>query len=296
MQNKIILFLFIIGCICTCHCSGAQTGVESTSKIITRNIPCSSKDAIVIVGDKAAIRITGWDRDFIQLKMIFSAVHGDKKLAAAEVEYMQYSITRDKNSIELRNAFVLPPSAEYIHSKLDVSIEMMIPKNNYLVLKNAYGNVSLTSLSGKIDADMKFCNSTISNLHGEFILQSSYTEVRGVDIETSSFKSQDNNSRFIMSLGKGHYQFTSKYSDLDLTTNNIAGLKINAIRTAVTLQPHHIGSYQYNLYNKQGEINVPAKYASQIKKQGNQSSLLIKTISPKPIIQISTTSKNVTIK
>ena len=87
----------------TVHADGIVT------KNISKVISLATADVLSIAGEKADITLTGWDKNYAELKISFSAEHKDRAIATKEIEYMHYSLSREKNTVELRNAFLLPP-------------------------------------------------------------------------------------------------------------------------------------------------------------------------------------------
>jgi hypothetical protein len=286
-----MVFAFVLGD----HNLAAQQS-ETVTKTVTKQLPLSAEDVLNVVGEKATIHINGWDKDYVLLKITFYATHASKKIATQELAFMHYAITREKSSIEVRNAFILPPATDYIQSKLDVIIELSVPAAAWLSVSNKYGNTDLRELSGKITINLEFSDLDLSSISGTLSMKCAYSEIHGQDISVSSLKCEDEKSQIFMGISTGASVFNSKHSDLDLTLKTIRSLKIESSRTNITISPEHFDLYNYALVNKEGRIYLPAPYAQQVKKEGKQNSLSLITNPPKPLIQITTTYNTITLK
>jgi hypothetical protein len=273
----------------------AQPSNETISKVITKDFPCAPSDIFTVAGEKATIHVTGWKNNYIQARITFSSTHPDKAIASHELDFMRYSLSREKNMIELRNTFILPSSKDYIQSKLEVIIELKVPLRNQLSVTNKYGNVEISNMTGKTSVYLEFSDINLADISGEVTLQAYYSEVRGHNIHVSSFKCRDEESRVIMDVSSGHYTFNSKHSGLDLTLRDILALKIDSKNTDITITPIRFDTYQYTLENKEGKIYIPAEYSNQLKKEGKRNTFLITGKPSKPLVQISTTFNTITI-
>ncbi len=225
-----------------------------------------------------------------------SAEHTDREIATKELEYMQYALSRDKHTIELRNGFILPSKTDGVQSKVRVMIEVTVPSALTLSMHNRYGNTELSGLSGKISAILEFNDLMLNNVSGEIKIQSSYSEVRGERLTVSSFISNDEESKYTLEIDRGSYSFNSKHSDHDLTLAGIKSLTIKAKHTDITIQPKDFGSYNYTLVSKDGKIYLPVAFGHLVKKDNNQSQLTLSQKPAMPLIDVSTTFNTITIQ
>jgi hypothetical protein len=208
---------------------------------------------------------------------------------------MQYALTREKNTIELRNGFILPSATDHIQSKLEVLMELMIPDGTSLTVTSKYGDTDISRFTGKVTAMMEFSDLNISNVRGEFKVRSIYSEIRSQGMEVSFFTCDDEKSQIYMDAANGEYTFNSKHSDINLTLKAIKSLSIEASRTNVTIMPSDYNEYNYKL-TSDGKIFVPTQYAAQLKKSGKQNIFEMKSTPAKPIIEVTTTFNTITIK
>lgn len=178
----------------------AQSKNETVSKTVKQNLPVATGNVFQVITEKADVQITGWTKQYMQMQIVFSATHPNKQVATREVDFMQYALSREQNVVELRNGFFLPAAADTIQSKLAVSIVLMVPSTQRLVVKSKYGNVALRNLAGNAHVDLDFSDLELGQVRGEWALQASFSEIRGQDINTTSFKSKDSRCQFFLDL------------------------------------------------------------------------------------------------
>ncbi len=289
---KLFLFLFAL-CLCS---QGAAQKRETISKKISKDLTLQAGDVLKLAGEKANIRVTEWNKAFAQLIITFSATHTDNKTAQKELAYMQYAVTREKNIIEIRNGFILPSSVDRILSRLEVSIEVIVPAQTSVIITNKYGDAVVTKLSGNLDATLQFSDLDLHELQGSVKLLCYYSEVHGRAIKTTSFISEDEKSRIFLNLLSGAATFNSRHSDLDITVSQITSLTIDAVRTNVTVHTHRTDAFDYHLSNKEGKLYVPDEYSSKIKQNGKQLTLMTTSKPPKSLINITTSFNTLTIQ
>src|SRR5688572_24948279 len=112
MNKCTAIFFLLLLTVARITLAQEQQAGPIASKTISKSIVLSPGDVFIITGEKASITLSGWDKDHISVKITFSAGHTDKIIATKELEYMHYALSRDKNAVELRNAFILPSKTD----------------------------------------------------------------------------------------------------------------------------------------------------------------------------------------
>ena len=278
--------------------AGAQTPSPNpvVNKNISKTVLLKPEDVFDITGEKASLIIKGWEKEHAEIQITFSAEHSSLQVAAREVEYMHYSLSRDNNSVELRNAFFLPSHVDRIESKVRVVMMLHVPRAMALKVHNKYGDVELSDVSGIITMTINFSDLMLNNVSGKMNIRSSYCEVRGQGLSLSTFTSVDQESKYRLSLNRGVYRFTSKFGDIDLTLGTIQSLLVDAAHTDVTIQPKDPSSFNYQLTNNDGRIYLPRAFGDIIKKENNHSKVLLTQKSGSPLLDIKTSFNTITIQ
>ncbi|HEY3404726.1 MAG TPA: hypothetical protein VGK59_15155 [Ohtaekwangia sp.] len=296
MKNTYTILLLIL----TLATGAVQAqGVVQAGNVVSRNISktiaLQTSDVLSIKGEKAYIRLTGWDKPHAALKITFSAEHPDKAVAQAELEYIHYSLSREKNIVELQNAFLLPSRIDRIQSRVNVSFELMVPRKATLSVYNRYGDTEIRDVSGTLSLNLEFSDLLLDHVSGKINVRSSYSDIRGQALSPASFTSDDEESKYVLTLDNGSYRFNSRHSDLDLTLGNIQSLSVNAAHTDITIQPANYLLYNYQLVSREGKIFVPRQLNAVIK-ENNQSRFVLTHAPANPLIDIKTTFNTITLQ
>jgi putative adhesin len=289
----LVFFLLLAGIITNAR---AQEANQTVTKAFTQNVNCTAGTLFTITAEKATLTITGWANNYIQARISFFASHPDKKIAQQELDYMQYAISKEKDLVELINIFKLPANVEYIKSKLEVRMELMVPSKNKIQVTNKYGEVNISRLSGNIQVNIAFGNLYFTDVTGNVVMNANYSDVRGSQINAPSLNCTDERSKIALDLESGSYSFQSKHSDIDLGIKRISALNIKANRTDITIRPQHIDDCRYKITSTDGMLYLPAKYTSQSIKKGNQTSFAITGVNTMPLLAISANFNSVTLK
>lgn len=274
----------------------AQAEIQTVTKSFTQNINCTASTLFSITAEKATLAITGWNNDYIQARISFSASHTDKKVALQELDYMQYAIAKEKDLVELMNIFKLPASVDHIKSKLEVKMELMVPAKNKIQVTNKYGEVNMSRLSGNLRVSIAFCNLYLTDITGNVLMGANYSDVRGSQLNIPSLDCTDERSKIALDLESGRYNFQSKHSDIDLTLKKISLLIIEANRTDITIRPQHPDDCRYRISSTNGMLYLPAKYTSRLIKKGNQTSFITTGTNTMPMLMVFANYNSVTIK
>ena len=196
----------------------AQPGMQTVTRSVVKNITCTPATIFSVNAEKASMVVTGWNNNYIQVRISFFARHSDPAVANRELSYMQYAIITEKDYTELRNIFKLPVAVDHIQSKLEIKMELMVPVKSKLQLTNKYGDISLVQLSGNIQVGLSFCDLRLTDIAGHVIMNAGYSDIRGNLINTASLSCTDEKSKIALDLdGDGDFSFLSKYGDIDLS-------------------------------------------------------------------------------
>jgi hypothetical protein len=296
MTNPILKHLLLINLSFIVCCGYAQTEPQRVTRSTSNKIPVKEGDIFSITGEKATIILSTWSKHYVQMKIVSSATHPDKRIALKEIEYMHYALAREGNIVELRNAFILPPKTDRLESKVEVLIEVTVPVNTELKVRNKYGDTEISGTAGKVSIDLEFSDLSLKNIMGTVDIRSAYSEVRSENLMANSFSSHDEETKYILQIGKGSYMFNSRHSVLDLSPVDIQRLTVNASHTDVTIRPKEFRTYNYDLVSKDGKIFLPPQFDSSLKKENRQSTLALKYNDANQLITVKTTFNNITIQ
>ena len=275
----------------------SQTITQTVTRSYMQNINCSAATTFAINAEKASIVVTGWNNNYIEVRLNFFATHPDKKIAERELNFMRYAIVQEKDLIELRNIFVLPAAIDHIQSKLEIKMEIFVPAKNKLQITNKYGEISLIQLSGNIQVNISFGDLHFTDIAGQVTLGANYSDIRGSHLHTTFLNCTDEKSKLSLDLdGGGSYSFNSKHGDLDLSLKNINTLTIKSNRSDITIRPQNMDACRYKITCTDGTLYLPEKYTNRLIKKANQTSFITSGSVAMPLLAINALFNSVTIK
>lgn len=277
---------------------GFSQQLQAVNKQVTKNIPLAVKELFRIAGEKADISVTGWEKDFVQVRLTMTAENVSKSVAQKELDYIQYAIARgDDGTVTLQNAFMLPFDVDQINSRLTVSMEIMFPEKQKLFIENKYGSVHLRNLSGNVQTSVRFNNVSLEQLSGQLHIAAAYSEIRGDALRLTDFFCEAEKTTVELVLTTGRYVLKGNLSDIDLTVQEIGSLDIDVLRTPITLRPVNGERYSYNLQARSGTIHVPDPYRAYLHTESKQALLRYdQPASSRKRIRAATTYNSITIK
>jgi len=275
----------------------AQPATQTASKSYTKNITCTPATVFVVKAEKASMLVTGWNNNYIQLRISFFAHHPDMAVATRELSYMQYGIANDKDYVEIENIFKLPTAVDHIQSKLEIKMELMVPARNKLQFTNRYGDINLVKLTGNIQVTLFFSDLHLTDVGGNVVANASYSDIRGNLLNIASLNCTDEQSKISLDLdGGGNYSFLSKQGDIDLNIKKIGSLAIKSTRSDITIRPQDLDACRYKLISTDGALYLPGKYTGRLIKKGNQTSFITTGSTSLPLLAVTATYNSVTIK
>lgn len=289
------LTLLLLGA--TASGQGLQTS-HVVEKVVTRDVAFSRNESLRIAGEKATVHVTGWEEDFVRVRLVFSAKSPDKAVAERELEYMKYALSRDDNTLEIRNTFIIPPETTRTRSSLDALYELTVPRKSKIEVTDTYGNVRLVDLAGELDVTVEFGDIHLQNVEGRISVQSSYGEVRGSDIG-GTFSCKTGKSDVYLENVKARCTFNSTYGNIHLALGEKPQeLAIGATRTAVVVKVPDFGAYRYGLRTSHAAIYVPDAYRKYVKGTGGSgtSTLDFAGAPNSPLLKVNTTFSSITIR
>jgi hypothetical protein len=295
MHNRITILLAVL-----LACAGppltAEAQQETATKTAKQQITLSPGDHLQLDLEKANVRLVGWERKHVELRIVFSATHANRTMANRELRYMQYAIAREGNTIALRNTFILPPGVDVIHSKLDVSIELNMPAAQVLSLRAKYSTITLQHTSGTTQANLEFSDLELVDVGGALSLKAVFSEIRSESLHPTSFKSEDASCQFVLQVTGSSPVFKSRHSQIDLTAQNIQCLTMDAEHTDITLRGTSLSAYSYDIANRGGKIYMSTAYERYRQQDAKRSLLQTPPEANKPHIHIHTTFNSITIQ
>jgi hypothetical protein len=267
----------------------AQQRVQVVTRTVEQTWNCPPGMLVRIRAEKATVQVRGWDRPTVQVTLHLSARHAEREVAVQDLPVAQYRLQQNGNALDLVNLFVLPAGAPAVRSDLRAEYIVLMPAANPLQVVNAYGQTSLTDLSGAQQLTQNFGQISLRNLRGSLTATARYADLTATNVQ-ADFTCEANKSA-VQLLGLGGQCVVRNYYG-SVRVQPAAGLRkliVEADRTEVLLSTSEPERFAYQLQVVQGELTVPLAYAAAKKGPANRATLLTKRIaSTQPVVRIST--------
>ena len=273
----------------------AQEKLLVAEKSISKTLPFSVQDELKITGDKADIVMSGWDKNFIQVKITLSAKHSDKQVAEKELGYMKYSLTKENNQIEVMNTFVIPDQVARLQSRMTVLFEIKIPANAKVYFQNKYCTIRLSDLTANANMQLQFGHVELNRVSGKLAIENHFGEVQGSDINAQLTCKTDKSFINLQEL-KGNCTFYTTLGSIDLSLHEtLQALTIKSSHTPVVLSTRNTDAFQYDLHTTYASVFVPDAYQKYLKTTGPHANAFVMGTSKK-LIKVNTTYSSIHFK
>ncbi|MBO2013115.1 hypothetical protein [Hymenobacter negativus] len=275
----------------------AQQRVQVVTRTVEQAWNCPPGMAVRIRAEKATVQVRGWDRPTVQVTLRLSARHAEREVAVQDLPVAQYRLQQSSNALDLVNLFVLPAGAPPVRSDLRAEYTVQMPAGNPLQVLNAYGQTTLTDLSGTQKLAQNFGQVTLRNLRGTLTTNARYADLTATNVQ-ADFTCEANKSA-VQLLGLGGSCFVRNYYG-SVRVQPAAGLRkltVEADRTEVVVSTAEPELFDYQLNVQQGELTVPPSYATAKKGSASRASLTTKPATgSRPLVRVSTSYAPLTLQ
>jgi hypothetical protein len=285
-RGRLLAVLLVLLALPTVH---AQQRVQVVTRTLEQTWQCPPGMRVRIRAEKATVQVRGWDRPTVQVTLHLSARHAERAVAVQDLPVAQYRLQQNGNALDLVNLFVLPAGAPAVRSDLRAEYIVLMPSSNPLQVVNAYGQTSLTDLSGPQELTQNFGQITLRNLRGTLTITAHYADLTATNVQ-ADFSCEANKSA-VQLLGVGGQCRVRNYYG-SVRVQPAAGLRkltVEADRTEVVISTAEPERFAYQLQVLQGELTVPPAYAAIKKGTASRAILTTKPTAPaQPLVRVST--------
>jgi len=275
----------------------AQQRVQVVTRTVEQTWSCPPGMAVHIRAEKASVQVRGWDRPTVQVTLRLSARHPERAVAVQDLAVAQYRLQQNGNVLDLINLFVLPLGSPAVRSDLRAEYTVLMPTANSLQVVNAYGQTTLTDLSGPQQLTQNFGQITLRNLRGTLTATARYADLAATNVQ-ADFTCEANKSA-VQLLELGGSCFVRNYYG-SVRVQPAVGLRkltVEADRTEVVVSATEPALFTYHLQVSQGELTVPPAYAAAKKVSASSGSLTTKpAASSRPVVRITTSYAPLTLQ
>ncbi|MFA9390030.1 MAG: hypothetical protein ACERKD_09500 [Prolixibacteraceae bacterium] len=235
--------------------ANAQTTVQKVSKQNTKKY-ASTIERFKLTGEKANIKISGWENDYIEITTTFISRNSDKTKAIQEINFIQSEEQLSEHSLIIRNYF--DGNSRNITGNLSVEYQIYLPATIQVNLSNLYGKVKLENLNNPVQLSVSFGAIEIDHYNGQLEIKNNYSNLSGQFIDGILHCNSEKSDIVLQHLG-AKTSIEAKYGNISLQPNKqLKSLQLNCSRSSVTIQQtKQTTNYQLKTINS--SISLPER-------------------------------------
>lgn len=243
----------------------AQTKVEVITKTVEKSFAYKSGYSLQVDGKSAKIGITGWDGAGIKvvMKLVSKGLTAD--VAKQDLEYQKYAMDEINKSIVIRNYLLLPRGLDELSTIQETQIQIYVPNNIILMVKNAFGETSVNRVIGEVSIDNEYGDIFISDLSGACTIKSFFGDLQ-LDTSSGALTLEISHTETSISGLSGSAKITTNLGNVSLRNlGEVSSLKIMGQKADIDLEVHSIDDYSWHIRSKYGEIEAPSEMTKGIR-------------------------------
>ena len=259
--------------------------IQVVTKSIQKEISYSAGSKINLNAKKADIIIRGKSQDKITVLVKLIAKYSDKNIAEKELNYLNYEIKNNGNSIDLSNAYNIPKEAGKLRSQVNTVYEITLPNKANVLIINSFGDISVKDFSGELGIKFNFGKLSLTDVSGKINIESTFGDIYGENLDGSLFCKSE---KAVIELynPRGNTLLESKYGTVKLNLfSSLDKLTVNASRSSIELNVRRFEDFRFDLETNFAKITAPSSYREFVSNYNNQETLLYEP-KGKPLIQI----------
>jgi hypothetical protein len=256
-KYKILLIIIISALNCFGYLS-AQTKIQVVTRTVSHEFDYKPGSIFEIKGEKANISIKPSAGNTIKIKLHLISKNPSKKIAENDLQFCDYLIKENNNSILVSNFFNIKNNFKEISSNMSARYELEVPRGIILRIKDIYGGIELNDIECNLNLSVDFGQIKFLNISGSIYIESKYSDIKGQNTNaTLTIKAQkaDINIQNINGLLK----ISNQYGSVNLENIN-AGITVDAEMTEIKLAVENPKKYSYDFISGNGEIEVPEEF------------------------------------
>jgi hypothetical protein len=255
-------------CLLTCLLPGAllpgnllraQQRVQVVTKTVEKQLDYQPGEVIRVEGEKATIAVTGWSGKGVKVVLKLVAKAPTQETARRELDFQRYILQKHKQSIHLKNYFVLPKGRKALNALLLAEYEIWVPQQATVTITNRYGNVHVTGTTGRTTVSVKYGNTTLDAVGGDGQYTSYFGDFTARNSSGTTRARLSHTKTSIEGLS-GEADFENTLSDISISgLKGVKALRIQASKSDISLSVDQPAHYQYQFKTEFGDITPPGK-------------------------------------
>jgi phage gp45-like len=260
MGNKFFLLKYLM--VVTLLFSEAPAFMQTTLHVLTRHIEKEfdfyPSDKLIVAAERGVVHIRKSNDGKVKINLRIVAKNQDQDVARKELDYIQYSMTKAGKEVVLTNSILLPSKikSEDISSIIRAEYEIFIPDKSNISIKNSFGILQIHTLDVSMDADLEYCDISLSQITGNIKLEVNVGDIQCMNsLVNATFNT--NYANISLNNVSGNLTLTTQNGSLHANLNgNLSLLDIRANRTEIMLVNRECKPYKLSLKSDYALVNI----------------------------------------
>jgi len=230
--------------------------VNAISKEMSEVFKYKKNTNIEINGERAEINVEGADIDQIEIKATIISKNSSTSEAKKDIETMKVLLEKLGKTVYVRNYISIKKDSDKPNSNLKVIFDIKLPVDCGITIKNAFGDIQMKNLNGRINLDTRYSKINLAYLEGEGKIESLLGDVT-IHSSYGSYVFNMSRCDLTMENSSGSFDITSKYGVVNASIKpELEKLKVVGVTVDVNLVMDDVTGSYYNLVSKDGKIEI----------------------------------------
>lgn len=235
----------------------AQTKVHVVSQEEYSTFPWKAGVELIVTGERAEIDISTHAQNTITCATLFISKHPDLNLASEEITYHQWVTDKIGKKIYLRNYIALPESGEKPQGNLKVLYQIKVPAQCRLTIKNYFGKIALTGISGEVDIISDFSAVMLSRTNADIEVKTKFGDITANEIN-GALKVISNRGDIALMNIRGIYELDVSTAEVNVSQAFLPdAFQLTSRKSLVRFQIENLGTTDFEINTDQAQFDYP---------------------------------------
>jgi hypothetical protein len=193
----------------------AQDKMYLETKAITRTLECSSKDKLILTGERTFITLKTWDKNTILANVKIISKHKDQNQARVDLEKININLIKSGKKINYSNSINISDVSEKPKSNLKIELEIFIPENIEVEIASHFGKVDATGNYKQLNIESNFSKILLESLESSVNIITKYGDT-SIDGYEGALKLEGDRSNIMVKEAKGEVDLKIIYGELEI--------------------------------------------------------------------------------
>ena len=243
----------------------AQTKVEVITKTVEKSFVYKSGYSLQVNGKSAKITLSGWEGTGIKVVMKLISKGLTANVAKKELEYQKYALDEINKSIVIRNYLLLPRGLDELSTIQETEIQIYVPNNIIIDVKNAFGETDFNNISGQLSIENEYGDVFINDFRGPVDVKSFFGDLK-VNAFSGALILDISHTETTISGFSGSAKINTNLGNVSIRNlGEISAFKVIGEKADIGLEVSDVDQYSWNIRSKYGEIDAPSAMTKGIK-------------------------------